>query len=73
MYLRAVMGNLSRAIAEGVPVRGNFVWSAFDNLEWTGGFGTRFGLVHVDFDTQVRTPKMSARWFREAARQNRVV
>lgn len=73
MYLRAVMANLQRATAEGVPVRGNFVWSAFDNLEWTGGFGTRFGLVHVDFATQARTPKLSAAWFREAAARNAVV
>lgn len=73
MYLRAVMSNLHRAIAEGAPVKGNFVWSAFDNLEWTGGYGTRFGLVHVDFATQVRTPKLSAGWFRQAAMSNAVV
>ena len=44
-----------------------------DNLEWTDGFGTRFGLVHVDFKTQKRTPKLSAKWFREAAKRNAVV
>ena len=43
-----------------------------ENFEWTYGFGTRFGLVHVDFKTQKRTPKMSALWFREAARRNAV-
>jgi beta-glucosidase len=73
MYLRAVMENLHRAMAEGAPVKGNFVWSAFDNLEWTSGYGTRFGLVHVDFKTQKRTPKLSAAWFREAARRNAIV
>ena len=73
MYLRAVMRNLHQAIAEGVPVKGNFVWSAFDNLEWTSGYGTRFGLVHVDFETQKRTPKLSAAWFKEAARHNAIV
>ncbi len=73
MYLRAGMSSLQRAAAEGVPVKGNFVWSAFDNLEWTGGYGTRFGLVHVDFKTQKRTPKLSAAWFKEAARCNAVV
>jgi beta-glucosidase len=73
MYLRNAMGQLQRATAEGVPVKGNFVWSAFDNLEWTGGYGTRFGLIHVDFETQKRTPKMSAAWFKEAARCNAVV
>lgn len=73
MYLRNVMTQLQRATAEGVPVKGNFVWSAFDNLEWTDGYGTRFGMIYVDFQTQQRTPKLSAAWFREAARQNAVV
>ena len=44
-----------------------------DNLEWTAGFGNRFGLVHVDFKTQKRTPKMSAAWFRETVKRNAVV
>jgi beta-glucosidase len=73
MYLRNGFAQLQRATAEGVPVKGNFVWSAMDNLEWTAGYGTRFGLVHVDFKTQKRTPKLSAAWFREAARRNAVV
>ena len=42
-------------------------------LEWTDGYGTRFGLVHVDFKTQKRTPKLSAAWFREASRRNAIV
>lgn len=73
MYLRNGLLNLQRAIAEGAPVRGNFVWSAMDNLEWSSGFSTRFGLVYVDFKTQERTPKLSAHWFREAAKRNAVV
>ena len=56
-----------------VPVKGNFVWSTMDNFEWTDGYGTRFGMVYVDFKTQKRTPKLSAHWFREAARRNAVV
>ena len=72
MYLRAVMSNLHRAIAEGAPVKGHFAWSAFDNLEWTGGYGVRFGLVHVDFETQKRTLKESAKWYRRSAEINAV-
>lgn len=61
------------ATSEGVPVDGYFLWSAQDNFEWMDGFGTRFGLVYVDFETLERTPKLGAEWFREAARRNAVV
>jgi beta-glucosidase len=73
MFLRACLGQLHRATSEGAPVDGYFVWSAQDNFEWMDGFGTRFGLIRVDFDTLERTPKLSAAWFREAARRNAVV
>jgi beta-glucosidase len=73
MFLRACLAQLQRATSEGVPVHGYFHWSAQDNFEWTAGFGNRFGLVHVDFDTLQRTPKLSPRWFREAAHHNAVV
>lgn len=73
MYLRNGLMHLQRATREGIPVRGNFCWSAMDNFEWTAGYGNRFGLVHVDFKTQKRTPKLSAAWYREAARRNAVV
>ena len=73
MFLRGFLGQLQRATAEGVPVDGYFHWSAQDNLEWNAGFGNRFGLVYVDFETQRRTLKLSAEWFREAASQNAVV
>jgi beta-glucosidase len=73
MYLRNGLMHLQRATAEGIPMKGNFVWSTMDNFEWTDGYGTRFGLVYVDFTTQKRTPKLSAAWFREAATSNRVI
>jgi beta-glucosidase len=73
MYLRNYLTQLQRATAEGVPVNGYFYWSTMDNFEWTAGYGNRFGLVHVDFKTQKRTPKMSASWFRKAASRNAVV
>jgi beta-glucosidase len=67
-HLHAVLD----AIDAGVEVRGYFVWSFMDNFEWSYGNSHRFGLVHVDFDTQVRTPKDSALWFSELAVQNRL-
>ena len=73
MFLRASLTQLQRATAEGVPVDGYFLWSGQDNFEWSEGFGERFGIVHVDFETQRRTPKLSASWFREAAARNAVV
>jgi beta-glucosidase len=73
MFLRSHLRELQRATAEGVPVRGYFQWSLMDNFEWTAGYGNRFGIVYVDFKTQTRTPKASARFFRAAAGRNRVV
>ena len=55
---------LRRAIADGVDVRGYFYWSLLDNFEWARGYDPRFGLVHVDYATQVRTPKASYHWLR---------
>jgi beta-glucosidase len=73
MFLRNYLTQLQRATADGVPVKGYFQWSLMDNFEWSAGYGNRFGLVYVDFKTQKRTPKMSAMWFREAARRNAIV
>ena len=73
MFVRAYLMQLQRATADGVPLKGYFYWSTMDNLEWTAGFGNRYGIVYVDFKTQKRTPKLSAEWFRETARQNRVM
>jgi beta-glucosidase len=72
MFLRNCLTQLQRATANGVPVKGYFQWSLMDNFEWGAGFGNRFGIVYVDFQTQKRTPKLSASFFRETARRNAV-
>jgi beta-glucosidase len=73
MFMRTCLAQLQRATAEGVPVDGYFHWSAQDNFEWIYGYGNRFGLVYVDFDTLERKPKLSAEWFRRAAQHNAVL
>jgi beta-glucosidase len=64
-YLREHLRAVGRALAAGVDVRGYFVWSLLDNLEWSHGFTKRFGIVHVDFATLTRTLKASAHFYRE--------
>jgi len=73
MFLRNYLTQLQRATSEGVPVRGYFHWSLMDNFEWAEGFGTRFGLLYVDYATQQRTAKLSASFYREVAARNRLV
>jgi beta-glucosidase len=72
MYLRNYLTQLQRATAEGVPVRGYFLWSLMDNFEWIFGFEQRFGLYHVNFDTQVRIPKLSASFYRDVIARNAI-
>jgi len=69
-YLSRYLAELRRAIADGVPVEGYFHWSLLDNFEWAEGYRRRFGLIHVDYTTQQRTLKDSARWYAEVIRQN---
>ncbi|MEV4169815.1 GH1 family beta-glucosidase [Nonomuraea sp. NPDC049709] len=64
-FLDRHIAAMRQAMAEGVDVRGYFVWSLLDNFEWAEGYHQRFGLVHVDFATQRRTPKRSYHWFKE--------
>jgi beta-glucosidase len=73
MFLRNYLTELQRATGEGVPVRGYFHWSSMDNFEWSAGYGTRFGLVYVDYGTLKRTPKLSASFYQEVASRNYVV
>ena len=64
-YLRDHVRAALRAKQAGVPLEGFFVWSLLDNFEWAQGYSNRFGLVHVDFATQARIPKGSARWYQQ--------
>ena len=67
-YLREHLRAALAAIRLGVDLRGYFAWSLLDNFEWSLGYAKRFGLVHVDYDTQLRTPKTSARFYAEVIR-----
>jgi beta-glucosidase len=64
-YLRGHLEAVRSAVAAGVALRGYLAWSLLDNFEWAYGYSKRFGLVHVDYATQRRTPKRSALWFRD--------
>ncbi|MFA6961232.1 MAG: GH1 family beta-glucosidase [Opitutaceae bacterium] len=70
--LRSYLSELGRVIADGVPVKGYFLWSFMDNFEWGVGYSVRFGIVHVDYSTQRRTPKLSARWYAKVIETNRL-
>ena len=71
-YLREYLSAMRVAMLDGVDIRGYFVWSLLDNIEWSDGTKTRFGLYHVDNDgpnaTLDRVPKKSAYWFRDFIR-----
>ena len=72
MYLRNYISQLQRATSDGVPVRGYFLWSLMDNFEWADGYTNRFGLHYVDYETQKRTPKLSASFYGEVIKRNGV-
>jgi beta-glucosidase len=55
---------LARAIKDGVPVTGYYVWSLLDNFEWADGYKQRFGLIYVDYASQRRIPKDSFHWYK---------
>ncbi|MGW7053908.1 GH1 family beta-glucosidase [Streptomyces sp. NPDC054887] len=67
-YLHGHLAAVRRAMRDGADVRGYFLWSLMDNFEWAYGYSKRFGAVYVDYETQRRTPKSSARWYARVAR-----
>jgi beta-glucosidase len=69
-YLHGHIAAVQDAIEAGVDVRGYFLWSLMDNFEWAFGYSKRFGIVRVDYDTSTRTPKDSARWYRDVIARN---
>ena len=72
-YLRDHLRAAHRAVDEGYPLKGYFVWSLLDNFEWSWGYDRRFGIIYVDYPSQTRIPKASAYWYAECIKQNRVV
>ncbi|MEU5947104.1 GH1 family beta-glucosidase [Micromonospora sp. NPDC047465] len=69
-YLDGHLRAAHEAISRGVDLRGYLVWSLLDNFEWAEGYRRRFGIIHVDYLTQRRTPKSSARWYQEVISRN---
>ncbi|KAL5990469.1 hypothetical protein ACLOJK_011371 [Asimina triloba] len=64
-YLSSYLSALRSSISKGADVRGYFMWSLIDNFEWLHGYTMRFGVYHVDYETQARTPKLSAQWYKQ--------
>jgi beta-glucosidase len=71
-FFREHLRAAHRAIADGAPLAGYFAWSLMDNYEWERGYGQRFGIVHVDYETQTRTPKDSAAFLAKVFARNAV-
>jgi beta-glucosidase len=69
-FLRGYLRELKRACAEGIDVRGYFLWSIMDNFEWAAGYSQRFGILYVDYPTGKRIVKDSARWYKEVISEN---
>jgi beta-glucosidase len=71
-YLRDYFTQARLAMEDGADLHGYFVWSLMDNFEWSNGYSKRFGLIHVDYATQQRTLKDSARWYAQVIARNGV-
>jgi len=70
LFLRSYLAQLQRAAAEGVPVKGYFLWSLIDNYEWADGYAMRFGITYVDYATQKRTVKLSGEFYKDVIARN---
>ncbi len=69
-YMHRVLLELSRAIKDGVPITGYYVWSLLDNFEWSDGYKQRFGMIYVDYPSQKRVPKDSYDWYKKVIASN---
>lgn len=69
-YVTGVLKSLHQAIAEGIDVRGYYLWSLMDNFEWSAGFDARYGIYYTDYETLERIPKKSAFWYQDVIRNN---
>ena len=72
-FLEGHFAAAAGAIADGVPLKGYFVWSLMDNFEWAHGYSKRFGIVHVDYATQQRRIKDSGRWYADVIASHRAI
>ena len=72
-YLRRHLQTLNKTIAEGIPVKGYYVWSLMDNFEWSHGYAKRFGIIYVDYKTQKRIPKDSYAYYQKVIVANKAV
>ena len=64
-YIEGFLYWISKALEEGIDIRGYYLWSLLDNCEWSAGFTFRYGIVHTNFETQERICKESAYWYRD--------
>jgi beta-glucosidase len=72
-YLRSYITACAEATLQGTPLHGYFVWSLLDNFEWSEGYTKRFGIVYVDYATQLRTLKESGHWYASLLKSFRAV
>jgi beta-glucosidase len=72
MYLQQHLIHAHRAIGEGYPLKGYFLWSLMDNFEWAYGYTRRFGIHYTNYETQQRTPKLSAKFYADVIRRDAV-